>query len=197
MGIEGIYPYIAVAYGTFGIVFGVMLWWKTQRRIDRTKTAIEIQVANAVKDIGAKVDEKLDFDLPDIDTAPLMAKLDSMQQELPDMISNHIDMHMKALKGVEAKQLNEALADMGINLEAATAEGMAFAEAQLPPEMIAMKKLLTAKIPKKMREDNPTWAWLIEQARQAGGGLIMSRLQERAGIGGVAVESARGSIGVR
>ncbi len=195
MSIEAIYPYIAVAYGTFGIVFGVMLWWKTQKRIDRTKTAIEVQVANAVRDISGKVDEKLGgFEGLEFDPSPLMAALDErftkLETEMPDLIGSHIEMHIKGAKATEAKQLNKMLEDMGVNFEGAAEEAVAIAEAQLPPEMIAMKKLMTAKIPKAMRDENPAWAFIIEQARRVGGGLLMSRLQQKAGLGGVAVESA-------
>ena len=201
MNIEGIYPYIAVAYGTFGIVFGVLLWWKTQRRIDRTKSAIELQVANAVTDIGHKVDDKLGKiampNLADIqfDMSPIMASIDErmtrLETTMPDIIGQHIEMHTKSAKAVEAKQVYKALEEMGVNFDAAAGEAMEIAEAQLPPEMVALRKLMTAKIPKSMREANPTWAFIIEQARQAGGGLILSRLQQRAGVGGVVVESAQ------
>jgi len=197
MNIESLYPYIAVAYGTFGLVFGVMLWWKTQRRIDRTKSAIEIQVANAVKDISSKVDEKLDFDMPEIDTAPLMARLDALEETLPDSIGTHVAMHYKSIQATEAKSINKALEEMGINLEDAANEAKEFVEAQLPPEMIAMKKLLTAKIPKTLKENSPTWAWLIQQARDAGGSLILSRLQERTGMGVVETAPANSGFGVR
>ena len=57
--LEELYPVIAVSYGTFGICFGVLLWWKTQRRIDRTKAGIEKQVAEAVVDIRGQVKDTL------------------------------------------------------------------------------------------------------------------------------------------
>ena len=196
MSIESFYPYIAVAYGTFGLVFGVALWWKTQRRIDRTRSAIETQVGAAVKDITAKVDEKLG-DMPEIDTAPLMARLDALEETLPDSIGTHVAMHYKSIQATEAKSINKALEEMGINFEGAANEARELVEAQLPPEMVAIKKLLTAKIPKALKENNPTWAWLIQQARDAGGGLILSRLQERTGMGVVETAPANSGFGVR
>lgn len=198
MAIEELYPYAIMLYSGFVTILAVYLWKLTNLNVDGTRHNIEKQVATAVTDIQTRLDAKLDeFEMPDLDGETLMARLDKLETDLPDAIGNHVAMHYKSIQATEAKTINKALEDMGINFDAAAGEAMEMAEARLPPEMIAMKKLLTAKIPKGMKENNPTWAWIIEQARQAGGGLIMSRLQERAGIGGIAVESVNSGFGVR
>ena len=217
MVLEELYPVVAVAYGTFGICFGVLLWWKTQRRIDRTKSAIEIQVANAVKDISGKVDEKLgglempdmaplmakveaitakfdelDESLPDFDLEPLMVQVAALKQEIPDMVGQHIEMQIKAQRSVEAKAFTKMLEDAGVDIDEAKDELAEFAENQLPPELIATRKLLKAKVPKGVREKHPEFAWLVDTARDAGGDYMMKRMADRYGMGegSVQVESA-------
>ena len=161
MAIEALYPYIAVAYGTFGIVFGVLLWWKTQRRIDRTKSAIETQVANAVTDISAKVDEKLgglEFDM-----TPMTAKLDGMMEAIPDQISTHIDMHMKAVQAGEAKKVKALLEEM--DLEGIAEEKREEIISRLSTKQKAGLKLMTMKIPKAARDANPLAVAVFDEAR--------------------------------
>ena len=139
----------------------------------------------------------VDFKMPIVDTEPLMERLDALEETLPDAIGTHVAMHYKSIQATEAKSINKALEEMGINMDAAVDEAREFVDAQLPPEMIAMRKLLTAKIPKSLKENSPTWAWLIQQARDAGGGLILSRLQQRAGMGVVETAPASTGFGVR
>jgi hypothetical protein len=194
MAIEAVYPYIAVAYGTFGIVFGVMLWWKTQRRIDRTKSAIEIQVANAVKDITAKVDEKLEFDIPEYDLAPIMAKLDALESGIPDMVGTHISMAIKGVKAEEGKAVASYVESLGI--EGLTEEAKEAAIERLSLKQRAAYELLTMKVPSKTRKSHPMSATVFERSR----GLVAQAIMEadERETGGVTIEGrARGSFGVR
>jgi len=165
--------------------------------IDKAFADADFKAVSAqLTDLSVKVSDWTE-DMPEIDTAPLMERLDALEKTLPDAIGTHVAMHYKAIQATEAKSINKALEEMGINLEGAANEAQEFVEAQLPPEMIAMKKLLTAKIPKGLKESSPTWAWLIQQARDAGGGLILSRLQQRAGMGIVETAPASTGFGVR
>ncbi len=160
---EAIYPFIALAYGTFGIIFGVALWWKTQKRIDRTKTAIEVQVANAVTDIKAQVTESLDFDVPEFDMTPLMARLDSLETGLPDMVGTHISMAIKGIQATEGKQIAAYVESLGI--EGITEEQKAMAVERLTLKQKAAYELMTMKIPKKTRQDHPLSTQLFEHSR--------------------------------
>lgn len=199
MAIEELYPYAIMTYSAFVTILAVYLWKLTNLNVDGTRHNIEKQVAAAVSDIRKQLDEKLDeFEMPDIDIAPVLAKLDAFETSIPDTISTHIDMHLKAAKATESKAIMAALSEAGMDFDAAGDEAKAMLEAQLPPEMIAMKKLLTAKVPKKIKDNHPEWAWFIETSRNAGGQYIMQRMQEKLG-GGVAVEnvSAGSGFGVR
>jgi len=192
MAIEAIYPYIAVAYGTFGIVFGVMLWWKTQRRIDRTKTAIEIQVANAVTDISKKVDDKLGgFEMPEFDLEPITDRMDAIGEEIagfktdmPDLIATHIDMHMKAMQATDAKQIKALIEEL--NIEGITEEAKEAAVERLSTKQKLAYGLMKFKVPKKTKDEHPLSAAAFEQSR----GLIAQALIEAdiAGVGNVTVE---------
>jgi hypothetical protein len=194
MALEAVYPYIAVAYGTFGIVFGVMLWWKTQRRIDRTKSAIEVQVANAVKDITAKVDEKLEFDIPEYDLAPIMAKLDALESGIPDMVGTHISMAIKGVKAEEGKAVASYVESLGI--EGLTEEAKEAAIERLSLKQRAAYELLTMKVPPKTRKSHPMSTTVFERSRGLVAQAIMEA-DEREG-GNVTIEGhAKGGFGVR
>jgi hypothetical protein len=191
MAIEALYPYIAVAYGTFGLVFGVALWWKTQKRIDRTKSAIETQVAAAVTDITAKVDEKLDFEIPKFDTAPIMARLDAFEENipdfdqdallqrldalergLPDMIGTHISMAIKGVQATEGKAIAKYVEELGI--EGLTAEAQEAAVARLTTKQRLAYQLMTMKVPSKTKREHPVSTMVFEQSR----GLVAQQLIE-------------------
>jgi len=177
MGIEAVYPFIAVAYGTFGLVFGVCLWWKTQRRIDRTKSAIELQVANAVVDIKAQVTESLDFEVPEFDYAavsePLMARLDALETGLPDMVGTHISMAIKGVQATEAKQIGAYIDSL--NIEGLTDELKAAAIEKLTLTQRVAHEILTMKIPPKIKRERPLSTMVFEQSR----GLVAQAILER------------------
>jgi hypothetical protein len=191
MAIEALYPYVAVAYGTFGLVFGVALWWKTQKRIDRTKSAIETQVATAVKDITAKVDSKLDFEIPKFDTAPIMARLDAFEENipdfdqdalllrldalergLPDMIGTHISMAIKGVQATEGKAIAKYVEELGI--EGLTAEAQEAAVERLTTKQRLAYQLMTMKVPSKTKREHPVSTMVFEQSR----GLVAQQLIE-------------------
>lgn len=208
MGIEALYPYIAIAYGTFGLMFGVALWWKTQRRIDRTKSAIETQVANAVTDISARVDAKLgalempdlapimakieaiDEDIPDFDLEPLMAKLDALEQGLPDMVGTHISMAIKGVQAVEGKQIAKYVEELGI--EGLTEEAREAAVERLTVKQRLAYQLMTMKIAPKTKREHPVSSMVFEQSR----GLVAQQLIEsdEAASGRVTIENRNGSF---
>ncbi len=173
---EAIYPFIALAYGTFGIIFGVALWWKTQKRIDRTKTAIEVQVANAVTDIKAQVTESLDFDVPEFDyaamTAPLMQRLDALETCLPDMIGTHISMAIKGVQATEGKAIAKYVEELGI--EGLTAEAQEAAVERLTTKQRLAYQLMTMKVPSKTKREHPVSTMVFEQSR----GLVAQQLIE-------------------
>ena len=194
MPIEALYPYIAVAYGTFGLVFGVALWWKTQRRIDRTRTAIETQVAAAVVDIGNKVDAKLEgFEDVDIDLAPVMAKLEAIETGIPDLIGTHVAMAIKGVQATEAKQIGKFIDEMG--LEAATDEAKQMIVERMTGRQRFGVKLMTAKIPKGVKETNPTLSWLFDNVKVAAGQYLVE-LDENGG-GPVQRSTESSGFGVR
>jgi hypothetical protein len=194
MAIEAVYPYIAVAYGTFGIVFGVLLWWKTQRRIDRTKSAIETQVAAAVTDIKAQVTGTLgSFDLsgvakqvegltanfaafsddiPDFDQEALLTRLDSLEQRLPDMIGTHISMAIKGVQATEGKAIAKYVEELGI--EGITAEAQEAAVERLTTKQRLAYQLMTMKVPSKTKREHPVSSLVFEQSR----GLVAQQLIE-------------------
>ena len=171
MAIEALYPYIAVAYGTFGIVFGVFLWSKTRGYIFGTKHAIEAQVAAAVKDIGAKVDEKLDaFETPEIPefdyaavSAPLMSRLDALETGLPDMVGQHISMAIKGVKAEEGKAIAAYVESLGI--EGLTEEAKEAAVAKLSLKQRAAYELMTMKVPPKTKRLHPMSTQVFERSR--------------------------------
>jgi len=180
MAIEAVYPYIAVAYGTFGLVFGVFLWSKTRKYIFGTKHAIEAQVATAVKDIGAKVDEKLDaFETPEIPefdyaamTAPLMARLDALEQGLPNMVGTHISMAIKGVQATEGKAIAKYVEELGI--EGITAEAQEAAVERLTTKQRLAYQLMTMKVPSKTKREHPVSSLVFEQSR----GLVAQQLIE-------------------
>ncbi len=184
MGIEALYPYIAVAYGTFGLVFGVFLWSKTRKYIFGTKHAIEAQVATAVKDIGAKVDAKLDafsmaFETPEIPefdyaamTAPLMQRLDALETGLPDMIGTHISMAIKGVQATEGKAIAKYVEELGI--EGLTAEAQEAAVERLTVKQRLAYQLMTMKVPSKTKREHPVSTMVFEQSR----GLVAQQLIE-------------------
>jgi hypothetical protein len=181
MAIEALYPYIAVAYGTFGLVFGVALWWKTQKRIDRTKSAIETQVAAAVTDITAKVDEKLDFEIPKFDTAPIMARLDAFEENIPDFdldplferldkleetlpntIGTHVNMAVKGVQAEQARAVSDYLQQTLPEWERMSKDAQAELMTQVNPAEIIGNAILNYKIPPQIRKKAPWAIPLIE-----------------------------------
>lgn len=207
MGIEALYPYIAVAYGTFGLVFGVFLWSKTRKYIFGTKHAIEEQVANAVTDIGARVDEKMAaIVMPDM--APIMAKMteleesipdfngdeleqsilqikvdligqiDAMKAELPDMVGTHIQMAIKGVQAAEGKAIAQYVESLGV--EGITEEAKEAAIEKLTLKQKAAYQLMTLKIPKKTRAEHPLSSQVFEQSR----GFIAQAIIEHDEMGG-------------
>ncbi len=171
MPIEELYPYVAIAYGTFGIAFGVFLWSKTRGYIFGTKSAIEKQVAAAVVDIGKKVDEKLDaFETPEIPefdyaamTAPLMQRLDALETGLPDMVGTHISMAIKGVKAEEGKAVAAYVESLGI--EGITEEATAAAVEKLSLKQRAAYELMTMKVPPKTRKAHPMSTTVFERSR--------------------------------
>ena len=210
---EELYPLVAVAYGTFGICFGVLLWWKTQRRIDRTKSAIEIQVANAVKDISGKVDSKLgdikmpdlapvmaklddisELEVPEFDFSPVISRFDALEQTLPDTISSHIDMHMKALRAAEAKNIGKMVDEL--NIEGLTEEARTEAIERLSTKQKLAYQLMTMKVPKTVKGDHPLSTALFEQSRGTIAQYLIELDDQASGKIGAETIS-KGSFGVR
>jgi len=196
MNIESLYPFVAIAYGTFGIIFGVTLWWKTQRRIDKTKTAIETQVAAAVVDIRGQVKQELgsvvdalnraptasdlssitakvdglvsnftefENNIPDFDQDALMAKLDALEQGLPDVVGQHVSMAIKGVQATEGKQIAAYVESLGI--EGLTEEAKAAAVERLTIKQRAAYELMTMKVPSKTKKAHPMSTTVFEQSR--------------------------------
>ena len=190
MAIEALYPYIAVAYGTFGLVFGVFLWSKTREYIFGTRHAIEKQVAAAITDIGTKVDTKLDKfvmpdltpimaridaiddNIPDFDQDVLLARLDTLETRLPDMIGTHISMAIKGVQATEGKQIAAYVESLGI--EGLTAEAQEAAVARLTVKQRMAYQLMTMKVPPKTKREHPVSTMVFEQSR----GLVVQQLIE-------------------
>jgi len=182
MPIEQLYPYIAVAYGTFGIVFGVALWWKTQRRIDRTKMAIETQVAAAVVDITNKVDSKLGgFKMPEFDLKPLTAQLDELQEsipefdedalfaridkletDLPNIVGTHVSMAVKGVQAEQARAVSDYLEQTVPEWEKMSKDAQAELMTQVNPVEIIGNAILNYKPPPVIRKKYPWAIPLIE-----------------------------------
>jgi hypothetical protein len=205
MGIEAAYPYIAVAYGTFGLVFGVFLWSKTRKYIFGTKHAIEAQVATAVTDIGTKVDAKLDAfvmpdikpimarideiddSIPDFDQDALMQRLDRLEIGLPDMIGTHISMAIKGIQATEGKAIAKYVEELGI--EGLTAEAQEAAVERLTTKQRLAYQLMTMKVPSKTKREHPVSTMVFEQSR----GLVAQQLIESDQQGGnVRIENGSG-----
>jgi hypothetical protein len=203
MAIESIYPVVISAYSLTVTALAVVLWWKTQTRIDRTKKSIETQVANAVTDIKGQVESKLGAldiaavgkqvetltanfteladNIPEFDQEALMARLDALETGLPDMIGTHISMAIKGVQATEAKQIGAYVESLGI--EGLTEEMKEAAIAKLTLTQRMAHELLTMKVPPKVKRARPLSTMVFEQSR----GLVAQAILEREG-GNVTIE---------
>ena len=148
MDIEALYPFVAVAYGTFGLGFGIFLWWKTQKRIDTTRHAIEEQVAAAVTDISNQVESKLGEGAA-IDTGAITAT-----------VASEIKQFLLTEKQEQARDLQRQLQEAG--LEEMVNEAQGALAAQIPPSMVQAQKALNFKVSKKYAAENPIAAYALE-----------------------------------
>ena len=148
MDIEALYPFVAVAYGTFGLGFGVFLWWKTQRRIDVTRHAIEQQVAAAVTDISNQVETKLGEGAA-IDTGAITAT-----------VASEIKQFLLTEKQEQAREIQAQLQNAGIEEMMDEAKGQL--AAQVPMSMVQAQKAINFKVSKKYAAENPIAAYALE-----------------------------------
>ena len=164
MPIEELYPYAIMGYSFFVTILAVYLWKLTNLNVDGTRSNIEKQVAAAVIDIGNKVDAKLEgFEDVDLDLAPVMAKLDSFEQTLPDMVSTHVAMAIKGIRATEGKAIAGYVESLGI--EGITEEMKEAAIEKLTLKQKAAYELMTMKVPKKTRDAHPMGAMLFDKSR--------------------------------
>jgi len=164
MPIEALYPYAIMGYSFFVTILAVYLWKLTNLNVDGTRANIEKQVAAAVIDIGNKVDAKLEgFEDVDIDLAPVMAKLDSFEQTLPDMVGTHVAMAIKGIRATEGKAIAGYVESLGI--EGITEEMKEAAIEKLTLKQKAAYELMTMKVPKKTRDAHPMGAMLFDKSR--------------------------------
>jgi len=181
MSLESLYPIVISAYSLTVTAMAVVLWWKTQTRIDRTKASIENQVAAAVKDISAKVDDKLDFEIPKLDLAPVMsrldafednipdfdldplyARLDKLENELPNTVGTHVNMAVKGVQAEQARAVGDYLAQTVPEWERMSKEAQAELMGQVDPAEIIGNAILNYKIPPGIRKKAPWAIPLIE-----------------------------------
>ena len=215
MNLEALYPVIAFAYGTFGIGFAVMLWWKTQRRIDRTKSAIETQVAAAVKDIRGQVETTLgraetalagaNASIAELDLGDRLDSLESKFTELSNFnpiidtaglearLSQHMEDILNAFQGRQAASFTKALgtdfeAIKGIEGEVAQmATNAALADSPLAPYLGVLS---TDHMTKKARREQPAMSAIYDMTKA----MLSQQLMLKYGIpgaGGVTVETAQ------
>lgn len=196
MSLESLYPIVISAYSLTVTAMAVVLWWKTQTRIDRTKASIENQVAAAVTDIRGQVKHELgsvvatlervptasdlssivakvdgltanftefEDNIPDFDQDALMAKLDALEQGLPDMVGQHVSMAIKGVQASEGKQIAAYVESLGI--EGITEEAKEAAIERLSLKQRAAYELITMKVPPKTRKAHPMSTQVFERSR--------------------------------
>ena len=144
--------------------------------------------------VMAKLDDISELEVPEFDFSPVISRFDALEQTLPDTISSHIDMHMKALRAAEAKNIGKMVDEL--NIEGLTEEARTEAIERLSTKQKLAYQLMTMKVPKTVKGDHPLSTALFEQSR----GTIAQYLIELddQASGKVGVESAsKGSFGVR
>ena len=176
------YPIFAVAYGSFGLGFGLYLWWRTQKRIERTSKAVSKQVGNAVTDIKSQVKTELAdidskvgsqvadmkrmvADLPKIDPEALSIDYDelsaavgpALMEQLGPSITEHVTMAVLQFKAQETKELQKLLEEAGLDgaVEQMGAEAQAAMLAQLNLGQRAAAKILSVEPSKKWIKEHP------------------------------------------
>jgi len=122
--------------------------------------------------------------IPDFDQDAMMSRLDELEQRLPDMIATHVNMAIKQVQAQEAKQVAKFVEDMGI--EAATDEAKQAIIERLTGRQQFAVRLMQAKVPKSVREQNPALAWLLDQTKVAAGQYLL----EMGGNGETVLENA-------
>jgi len=195
MSLEAIYPIVISIYSLTVTAMAVVLWWKTQTHIARTKVGIETQVANAVKDISNKVDEKLDFEVPEFDyeavSAPLMARLDKLENDFPNIVGNHVSMAIKGVQATEGKQIAAYVESLGI--EGITDEAKEAAIERLSTKQRLAYQLMTMKVPPRAKKEHPASTFVFEQGRGLAAQLLIESDDNERGT--VRVENKSGSSG--
>lgn len=191
MDYEELYPIFAVGYGTFGLLFGIFLWWRTQRRIERTSQAISAQVKAAIGDINGRVDEGMSgvedrlgialeaqkgtfsaITIPtpdDIASAvedALNEKLDAFSASLGPMMSNHIGMALKQAEAQQSKRVGQFLQSAGLDeqLEGMSEAAKEQALAMAGPGAQFVAEIMSAKIPKNATLAEKAWLQICKAA---------------------------------
>jgi DNA anti-recombination protein RmuC len=151
-----------------------------QSKIDEMPTQDMVERLNA---LSTKFTEVAD-NIPDFDQDAVFARLDELEQRLPDMIATHVNMAIKNIQAQEAKQVSKYIEDMGI--EAATDEAKQAIIERLTGRQQFAVRLMQAKIPKSVRDQNPALAWLLDQTKVAAGQYLL----EMGGNGETVLENA-------
>jgi hypothetical protein len=203
------------------LAFGVFLWWRTQRRIERTRSAISTQVKAAIGDINGRVDrgmggveerfgaaleaQKVAFSAITVPTGDEIASevesavndaLGAFRDELGPMMSTHVYQAVQQVKAQETKALQAQLEELGVGAVVDEAKGM-LAE-QLPPQMLQAQRILGMKVSKKYAAEHPIEAQALEMGKL----YLMQMMQGQLGIapGAAATQSiapATRGFGVR
>jgi hypothetical protein len=199
----------------------VFLWWRTQRRIERTSSAISTQVKAAIGDINGRVDrgmggveerfgaaleaQKVAFSAITVPTGDEIASevesavndaLGAFRDELGPMMSTHVYQAVQQVKAQETKALQAQLEELGVGAVVDEAKGM-LAE-QLPPQMLQAQRILGMKVSKKYAAEHPIEAQALEMGKL----YLMQMMQGQLGIapGAAATQStapATRGFGVR
>jgi len=97
---------------------------------------------------------------------------------LPDAIGTHVSMAIKGIQATEAKQVGQFINEMG--LDEATEEAKQMVIERMTGRQRFGVKLMTAKLPKGVKDTNPTLAWLFDNVKAEAGQYLL----EAAGEGG-------------
>jgi hydrogenase maturation factor len=151
-----------------------------QSKIDEMPTQDMVERLNALSTKFTEVANNI----PDFDQDAVFARLDELEQRLPDMIATHVNMAIKNIQAQEAKQVSKYIEDMGI--EAATDEAKQAIIERLTGRQQFAVRLMQAKVPKSVRDQNPALAWLLDQTKVAAGQYLL----EMGGNGETVLENA-------
>ncbi len=178
--------------------------------INKQVGALDARISTELQGVSANLDAKFEAiqmpEAPDLEVfrAEIMddfrAEISNFKVVIPQeavdamtaSMKTHLEMAIKGMKAAEANAIRRYMNQAGIDFEAAGAETEELLLSQLTDQQVAMRRLITAKVPKQVREDHPEFAWAVKTAQQMGADYMQKRLQ---GGQGTVVEGGEAAAG--